>query len=337
MRTSKRPATRGRPPTITRERIADAGIKIGLPNITFVGVAAAMGISHVALYKHVPSLEELKHLVAEEIFCRWQIPQAQGSISGGLKEYLLVFTTSVREFVKAHPGLTPYVIRRLAATQPMLAKIDGHQRHIADVYGISREQARWLLATVTFHCLAVADTVYSVAGREPVVKADRDVEETEMEQELIQGVHALIIGALAMLEKGVRPPCSTQFLETSALPVARVREFPSSAVQIDQWLADMEALMLAEQDFVLVYERLPVPDEHGDPDGRKKTVLWLKAYREAFGTHCRGMVLMCENASALPALQAMLAPLEKVYRVPARVACTADEARAHVKHLMAVA
>lgn len=337
MKPSERPAARGRPRTITRERIADAGIEIGLPNITFVGVAAALGISHTALYKHVPSLEELKRLVAEEIFSRWQIPQAGGKGRGGLKEYLFLFASSVRDFVKAHPGVTPYAIRRLAATQSVLDKIAGHQRHVAQAYGMSMEQARWLLATVAFHGMAVADTVYSVAGREPVVNADRTVEEAEMEGELAQGMQALIIGALAMLEKGARPTCSTRFLETSALPVARVREFPSSAAQIDQWLADMEALILAEKDFVLVYERLPAPDEQGDPDGRKKTVLWLKAHRNAFSTHCRGMVLMCEDASAVPALQAMLASLEKVYRVPARVACTADEARAHVKHLMAAA
>lgn len=35
----------------------DAGIEIGLPNITFVGVAAALGVSHMVLYKHVASLE----------------------------------------------------------------------------------------------------------------------------------------------------------------------------------------------------------------------------------------------------------------------------------------
>jgi hypothetical protein len=121
----------------------------------------------------------------------------------------------------------------------------------------------------------------------------------------------------------------TRFLDTSALPVARVREFPSSAEAIAQWLADMEALMQAGQAFVLVYERLP------EPEGRKKTVLWLKARREAFGTHCRGMVLMCPDASALPALQAMLDPLEKAYRVPARVASSDDEARACVQALMA--
>jgi len=202
MKLTEQPATRGRPRTITRERIADAGIEMGLPNITFVGVAAALGVSHMALYKHVPSLEELKCLVAEEIFIRWQIPQAGGSGRGGLKAYLFVFAASVQTFVKAHPGVTPYVIRRLAATQPMLDKIAEHQRHIAQAYGMPMEQARWLLATVAFHGLAVADTVYSVAGREPVVDAVRAVEEAEMAAELDQGMQALIIGALAMLEDG---------------------------------------------------------------------------------------------------------------------------------------
>lgn len=211
MKPVQQPSARGRPRTITRERIADAGIEIGLPGITFVGVAAALGVSHMALYKHVPSLEELKRLVAEEIFSRWQIPLAGDKESGGLKDYLIVFTTSVREFVKAHPGLTPYVIRRMAATQPMIAKIDGHQNHIARAFGISKEHARWLLATVAFHCIAVADTVYSVAGREPVVDADRTAEEAEMEAELVQGMHALIVGALAMLEEeGQRDPPALQ-------------------------------------------------------------------------------------------------------------------------------
>lgn len=198
-----RPAARGRPPTITRQRIANAGIEIGLPSITFVGVAAALGVSHMALYKHVPSLEALKILVAEEVFTRWDIPQACGQGREALKGYLFTFSASVREFVKAHPGLTPFVIRRLAATQPMINKIDAHQTHIANAYGIPKSQARWLLATVAFHCMAVSDTVYSVAGKAPAVAADRKMEEAEMEAELIQGMHALILGALAMVEQNM--------------------------------------------------------------------------------------------------------------------------------------
>jgi hypothetical protein len=108
----------------------------------------------------------------------------------------------VQAFVKTHPGLTPYVIRRLAATQPMLDKIAGHQRLVARAYGVSQDQARWLLATVAFHGFAVADTVYSAAGREPALDADRAAEEAEMEAELAQGMQALIVGALHMVEEG---------------------------------------------------------------------------------------------------------------------------------------
>lgn len=193
--------TRGRPPTITREKIADAGIAIGLPHITIVGMAAALGVSHMALYKHVPSLEALKHLVAEEIFSRWELPQADSPRQISLQEYLTEFTDSVRTFVKAHPGVTPYVIRRMAATPAMLEKIDAHQTHIAQAYGISKDQSRWLLATVTFFCIAAADTVYSAARLDPVIDADVAQEEEEMEAEFMQGTQALIVGALALIHR----------------------------------------------------------------------------------------------------------------------------------------
>ncbi|MGG5288906.1 TetR/AcrR family transcriptional regulator [Pseudomonas shirazensis] len=197
MSAPQQPATRGRPRLITRERIAEAGIAIGLPHITFVGVAAAIGVSHMALYKHVANLEALKILVAEEMFQRWQIPQAHECAD--LASYMLRFADSIQAFVKAHPGLTPYIIRRSVATESMLAKIIGHQAHIAQAYALSQESARWLLATVAFHCFAVADTVYSATSLEPLPGVDREAEKLEMEAALGHGVRALINGALGML------------------------------------------------------------------------------------------------------------------------------------------
>lgn len=198
---NKQPMARGRPRSITREKIADAGIEIGLPNITMVGMAAALGVSHMALYKHVASLEALKHLVAEEIFKRWELPQAVSPCQISLQEYLTEFTDSVRTFVRAHPGVTPYVIRRMAATPAMLEKIDTHQTHIAQAYGISKDQSRWLLATVTFFCIAAADTVYSAARLEPLINVDVEQEEGEMEAEFMEGIQALIVGALELVHR----------------------------------------------------------------------------------------------------------------------------------------
>lgn len=205
MPSPKTAPVRGRPRTITPERIADAGIEIGLPHITFTGVASALGVSHMALYKHLPSLAALKHMVAEEIFKRWQLPQADLDGGADLHAYLLVFTQSVRQFVKAHPGVTPYVIRRLAATPAMLEKIDAHQSHIAQAYGLPKAQSRWLLATVTFMCIAAADTVYSAAGLEPSIASQREAEESEMEAEFVQGLQALIAGALLKIQTDNSP------------------------------------------------------------------------------------------------------------------------------------
>ncbi len=64
---------RGRPPTITPERLADIGIRLGLPNLTMANVAAELAVTQAALYKRVANLEALKRLV-EAVFQRWQIP-----------------------------------------------------------------------------------------------------------------------------------------------------------------------------------------------------------------------------------------------------------------------
>ncbi|MDO8064521.1 MULTISPECIES: TetR/AcrR family transcriptional regulator [unclassified Janthinobacterium] len=185
--TSPRP---GRPPSITRERIADAGMALGLPAMTFTGVATLLGVSHVALYKHVENLAALKLLVAEEIFVRWKLP-ATGN--DDLEGYLLRFSASLRALVKSHPGLAPYLLRRKATTPAMLARIDAHQAQVADSYRLPRERARWLLSTVAFHCVALADTVYAPAG-----DAWEAEDDALIEAEFDLGMRALVIGALAM-------------------------------------------------------------------------------------------------------------------------------------------
>ncbi|KAB8057063.1 TetR/AcrR family transcriptional regulator [Janthinobacterium sp. FT14W] len=189
--TSPRP---GRPASITRERIADAGIALGLPAMTFTGVAALLGVSHVALYKHVAHLAALKLLVAEEIFSRWQLP-APGE--DGLENYLLRFSASLRALVKSHPGLAPYLLRRKATTPAMLARIDAHQAQVAHAYQLPKQRARWLLSTVALHCVALADTAYAPAGD---AWDDEDANDSDraIEAEFDLGMRALVTGALAM-------------------------------------------------------------------------------------------------------------------------------------------
>ncbi|HHA2757035.1 MULTISPECIES: TetR/AcrR family transcriptional regulator [Stenotrophomonas] len=182
--------TRGRPPTITPERLADIGIRLGLPNLTMANVAAELAVTQAALYKRVANLEALKRLVAETVFQRWQIPLASVDAPGGLEAYLMGFVESLCEVVKAHPGLPPYLLRRTVATASMLEKIASHQAHVADVFGLPVDKVRWLLATIAFYCIAGADTIYAIA----------DDEEGQVITEFKQGMRALVIGSLQLVE-----------------------------------------------------------------------------------------------------------------------------------------
>lgn len=193
MTTAPEQPRRGRPATITRDRIVDAGIAMGLPDLTFVGLAARIGVSHMALYKHVPNLEALKLLVADAIFLRWDMPAPQGET---LERYLVAFSASLRALVGHHPGLAFYMIRRKAQMPAMIERIRAHHTDVATAYGISPEKAGRLLSTVAFHCIALADTVYSLADQ-PDGAADDAATTQDIEAEFAYGMRCLIVGLLS--------------------------------------------------------------------------------------------------------------------------------------------
>ncbi|MEP3114653.1 TetR/AcrR family transcriptional regulator [Nisaea sp.] len=189
---------RGRPPKISRKRIAEAGIEVGLPKITFVGVASQLGVSHMALYKHISGLEMLKQLVAEEIFLSWSLPEARDGES--LEAFLMTFSASLWSLVAENPGIAPYLLREDMITPAMVEKINTHQLKTAETYNIDFEQSRWLLFTVAYHTVAVADTVLPVQNNE--ARRQQDVarkEEQRIDDEYYLGVRALIIGALSLI------------------------------------------------------------------------------------------------------------------------------------------
>lgn len=196
MAAPKKTAARGRPPSITRERIADAGIAMTLPELSFVGVAAALGVSHIALYKHVANLAALRELVAEAIFERWQEPPLDAAGRCSIEENLRAFQRSLRTLVDANPGLAPFLVSHGAKTPEMLARIQRHHAEFSRVHGLPLEQAAWLLSTVAYHAVALADTVYS---RHAVVDTTRrPLDRKAQEAEFDRSMEALIIGALAM-------------------------------------------------------------------------------------------------------------------------------------------
>ncbi|WP_323778696.1 TetR/AcrR family transcriptional regulator [Leisingera sp.] len=177
---------RGRPRTITRDRIAHAGIEIGLPNLTFIGVANALGVSQVALYKRVDSLEDLRTLVAEEAFLRWPLPDPAADTD--LTEYMHRFSLSIWHLVYEHSGIAPYLLRRDWITEPMMQRTYDHQRRVADRFGLTFDQSNRVFFTIAYHCIAVADA----SRAETPSSADA-------EQLHGFGIEAMIAGVMALI------------------------------------------------------------------------------------------------------------------------------------------
>jgi len=203
MKDSEQAPTRGRPKKLSHARIVEAGMAMGLRDLTFVGLAGALGVTHMTLYNHIASLEALKVAVAEAIFERWQMPPVEGGDGQALPDYLIDFIASLRDLVIAHPGLTPYLLRRSVASPTMSARIAGHQSEVAAAYALPVEHARWLMSTVAFHCIAVADTLYAGTGKDAVPAGTRARDASEVDREFAQGMHALALGALQILRSGV--------------------------------------------------------------------------------------------------------------------------------------
>lgn len=188
-------AKTGRPRlNITRQQIADAAIAMGLPDITIVGVAARLGVSHMTLYNHVPNLESLRSLAAEEVFLRWPLGRPMATAQGDMQGYLEQLSRSMWRLVKTNPGIAPYLLREDLLTPAMRDKILAHQRDIAGIFGISEAKSTWLFMTVCHVCVSVADTLQPPAGSTP----DDPLAEP-IDPRYLLGIKALIIGALQLL------------------------------------------------------------------------------------------------------------------------------------------
>ncbi|MEB4613873.1 TetR/AcrR family transcriptional regulator [Leucobacter sp. M11] len=200
----------GRRRLITREKIADAGIEMTLPAVTFTGLAKRLGVSLPALYKHVDGIDELRILVAEEIFSRWELPELASGES--IEAHLARLARSLRDLVLAHPGLAQYLSRIGRHTPVALGKIDAHQTEVAERFGLSPTQASWVLSTVTFTAVALSDVVFHAAvalptrvplAGSPDLRTLSRIEPTPLldgpEQKFAFAMEAMIRGALLQL------------------------------------------------------------------------------------------------------------------------------------------
>lgn len=175
---------------------------MGLPNVTVLGMAAEIGVSPKALYKHVSGLEELKKLIAEEIFLRWRLPPTKTGADDELESYMVSFSISMWKLVEEHPGIGPYMLREDLITPAMVAKMGAHQQEMARIYSISLAQSNRLFLTVAYFCVSVADTVMPMRRAKSTQTSKADVERAKMiEDRYSFGARALVAGVIAKLDE----------------------------------------------------------------------------------------------------------------------------------------
>ncbi|OMB98687.1 TetR family transcriptional regulator [Mycobacterium sp. NS-7484] len=96
----------GRPPLIALSDIVTAGRDLGMRNLSINGVAAKLGVSATALYRHISGRWELERLVGESLLAELELVDDPAR---SVEEHLLAFGVSLHGYALGHPGLATYM------------------------------------------------------------------------------------------------------------------------------------------------------------------------------------------------------------------------------------
>lgn len=137
---------------LTRQKIAETAVRTGFDQLSLSAVARELGVTHVALYRHVRDRADLGFAAADLVAKQMTWPPTDG----GWASHLRAVCQLVRNTFRQHPGLYDEVVR--------LGSVPNFDRHIiatADYLlaeGFDPNQAR-LAFEMMFHL--VLDSVRS--------------------------------------------------------------------------------------------------------------------------------------------------------------------------------
>lgn len=96
----------GRPPLIAVSDIVTAGRELGMRNLSVNAVAARLGVSATALYRHISGRWELERLVGESLLAELEFVDDPAR---SVEEHLLAFGVNLHRFTLSNPGLAAYM------------------------------------------------------------------------------------------------------------------------------------------------------------------------------------------------------------------------------------
>lgn len=96
----------GRPAKLSVDAIVRAGRTLGMRRLSLNAVAAELGVSSTALYRHVEGRWGLERLVGESLLSELELHDDPAE---DIERHLVSFGAQLREFTLAHPGLASYL------------------------------------------------------------------------------------------------------------------------------------------------------------------------------------------------------------------------------------
>jgi AcrR family transcriptional regulator len=142
----------GRPALISRDAVLQASLAIadadGLDAVTMQAVARRLGVTPMALYRHVSGKADLLDALVEGLLTEFALPDSK--LPAG--ERLRAMGRSIREVARRHPSLFPLLLQRPAAT-PASRRVRDAVCAALEQAGLGAAQARQaerLLSTVVF-------------------------------------------------------------------------------------------------------------------------------------------------------------------------------------------
>ena len=133
------PATRGRPPKVTRDQVVDAAIRLadadGLDAASMRSVARALEVGAMTLYTHVGSQRELLDAMVDKVYAGFTFADDDAPWREALKQHAL----GIWNLFRAHPWLADVNSWRLPLGPHVFAVEDAGYRTLVDT-GLSAKQ-----------------------------------------------------------------------------------------------------------------------------------------------------------------------------------------------------
>lgn len=170
----------GRPAKVSRDKIIDAVLEVGIMEPRFTKIAEKLGVTVSALYRHVKDMDELVFITADKQLRRFPIPPDNGE---DWLDWAFEFGLSVKRFFSTFPGFAEFSISRIPRH---LAVLERHETSIKIALrsGFNPVEALWATRGVINH-------VHLSVAREERQAFTKDESGVEHDQDLLDFMQTL--------------------------------------------------------------------------------------------------------------------------------------------------